>query len=217
MNDPHLSLDGLSGFLKERLRWPLPGAEAHRVMFPAMPDSLRPAYAPGGPVKEGSVLVLLYEESGLIRFPLIKRASYPGIHGGQISLPGGKAEPGENAVETALREGEEEIGIRGDRVTVIGKLTGLHVVVSNFFVTPVVGVLKGKPEFIPDPYEVERVLVCSVHQLVNQQEILKKEILAAGNVQLLAPHFQVEEEVVWGATAMVLNEFRMVLAGARQP
>jgi 8-oxo-dGTP pyrophosphatase MutT (NUDIX family) len=66
---------------------------------------LLPDFKHALPPKPGSVLILLYEENGLIRFPLIKRPTYSGAHSGQVSLPGGKAESGETFVETALRGG----------------------------------------------------------------------------------------------------------------
>lgn len=211
MNAHDTSLDALADFLQERLQRPLPGAAAHASMFPLTRGNLRPKFKSSVPDRQGSVLILLYEQDGGVYFPLIKRPSYPGVHGGQISLPGGKADPGEAPAETALREGEEEIGIDSGSVTVLGQLTGFMVLVSNIFITPVVGIYRGLPTFKPDPREVERVLVYSLGELMRLEEIPKKEILSSGSIPLMAPHFEVGDEVVWGATGMVLNEFRMVL------
>ncbi len=211
--DGEFDLSELARYLEERLQQPLPGTTAHEAMFPSSRGNRRPRYRASAPVRQGSVLLLLFQQAGEIYFPLIKRPAYAGVHGGQVSLPGGKAEPGETVLQTALREGEEEIGIHGDRVTALGQLTSFNVVVSNIYITPIVGTYEGVPEFIPDPREVDRVLLGSVSQLRLQREITKREVLSGTSLPLIAPHFEVQREVVWGATAMILNEFRLLLRG----
>ncbi|MFO7256185.1 MAG: CoA pyrophosphatase [Bacteroidota bacterium] len=208
-----LNLSDLARYLQERLQQPLPGITAHEAMFPASRDEIQARYKFATPPRQGSVLLLLFEENGGIYFPLIKRPAYAGVHGGQVSLPGGKAEPGETALQTALREGEEEIGIVGHKVTAVGQLTSFNVLVSNIYITPIVGIYEGVPEFVPDPHEVDHVLLGSVSQLRQQQEITKREVISGARLSLLAPHFEVQKEVVWGATAMILNEFRLLLRG----
>lgn len=156
-------------------------------------------------------MILLYEEDGKIFFPLTKRPDYLGTHGGQISLPGGKAEPGETIFDTALREAEEEIGISATNIEIIGTLSEFFVIPSNFLVTPVVGLLRDSPAFVPDQKEVVKILQGSLDELVREDAVHTKEILAAKMFPMLAPHFEIEQEVVWGATAMILNEFRWVV------
>lgn len=75
------------------------------------------------------------------------------------------------------------------------------------------GTYEGMPEFVPDPREVDRVLYGSVSQLRLQHEIPTREVMAGTSLPLMAPHFEVQREVVWGATAMILNEFRLLLRG----
>lgn len=205
-----MSLDELTKKLSLRLQRPLPGVTAHEPMRAIPVGDFHPTFEHEFPPKPGSVLILLYEDQGVIRFPLIKRPVYTGAHSGQISLPGGKAEPGEDAVQTALREGEEEIGVDHRAVNVVGRLSDFFVIPSNFMVTPVIGVVKD-PVFHPDPREVSRIISCSLLDLLLEGAIKNKEILAAGQYRMMAPHFEIEDEVVWGATAMMLNEFRMVL------
>jgi len=206
-----LSLQTLSQQLLERLLLPLPGGDAHEP-FRAQPvGDVRPLFDHKLPPKPGGVLILLYEENGMIKFPLTKRAEYAGAHSGQISLPGGKAEPGEDAVQTALRECEEEIGVDRNTLTILGKLSDFFVMPSNFMVTPVIAAIDHKPEFNPDPYEVVKILTGDVAALIRDDAMKQKEILAAGKYKLHAPHFEIEGEVVWGATAMMLNEFRLIL------
>ena len=71
--------------------------------------------------------------------------------------------------------------------------------------------MAGKPVFRPDPYEVARVIEGRLPDISAENAMKQKEIIAAGKYRMMAPHFEIENEVVWGATAMMLNEFRTVL------
>jgi 8-oxo-dGTP pyrophosphatase MutT (NUDIX family) len=197
--------------LSIRLKEALPSALAHDPLRAVPVGNVIPKFEHKLPPKPGSVLILLYESDGRILFPLIKRAEYNGAHSGQVSLPGGKAEPNEDAIQTALREAHEEIGIDPSAISVIGRLSDFFVIPSNFLVTPVVAAFRGTPIFTPDPYEVVRILNGAVDSLVREDAVRTKEIIAAGQFRMNAPHFEIENEVVWGATAMMLNEFRFVL------
>ena len=199
------------GRLQKRLGQPLPGTAAHEPLRAEPIGAFRPKFEHKVPPKPGAVLLLLYPDNGSIKFPLTKRPDYVGTHGGQVSFPGGKAEPGETSEQTALREGEEEIGIDSAQVEVIGKLTDLFVIPSNFMVTPIVAIQKSKSVFKPDPVEVVRILEGKLDDLLRPDSIQRKEILAAGIYPLSAPHFLIDNEIVWGATSMMLNEFRVIL------
>ncbi len=190
---------------------PLPGDEAHAPLRATPVGSVIPKFEHKVAAKLGSVLILLYPDEGQIRFPLIKRPDYLGAHSGQISFPGGKAEPGEDYVDAALREGEEEVGVRKESVNVIGRLSDFFVIPSNFLVVPVIGYVNHKPLFVPDPVEVVKIISGNLSQLIQEEAVKEKEILAAGKYRMKAPHFEIENEVVWGATAMMLNEFRVIL------
>jgi hypothetical protein len=78
-------------------------------------------------------------------------------------------------------------------------------------VTPVIATLDHKPVFKPDAFEVARILEGDVAALLHPGAMKQKEILAAGKYRMMAPHFEIDGEIVWGATAMMLNEFRLVL------
>lgn len=197
--------------LEKRLREPLPGPAAHEIMRAVPVGKKIPAFAHKTPPRPGSVLILLYPDSNRIMFPLIKRSNYLGLHSGQVSFPGGKAEGGEDIVETALRECNEEIGIDKGEVKVIGKLSNFFVIPSNFIVTPVVGFVSSKPALVADPVEVAKILHADIESILPDTAMLEKEIIAGQSYQMMAPHFEIENEVVWGATAMMLNEFRTVL------
>jgi len=197
--------------LAQRLSQALPGDLAHSSMRATPVGTTLPAFNHSLPPRPGGVLILLYEQDGLIKFPLIKRQEYLGAHSGQVSLPGGKAEAGEGSLQAALREGEEEIGVNQQELVVLGKLSDFFVIPSNFLVTPVIATIEKEPVFKPDSYEVAKIIIGSIDELMREDAIKEKEILAAGKYRMMAPHFEIEGEIVWGATAMMLSEFRMVL------
>lgn len=197
--------------LSKRLKAPLPGPLAHEPMRATPVGKLVPDFKHNTPPKPGSVLLMLYPDNGKIMFPLIKRPDYLGAHGSQVSFPGGKAEAGEDVFETALREGNEEIGIKKEEVKIIGRLSDFFVIPSNFMVTPVVGYVTSSPVLIPDPVEVAYILHGDVEAILPDSAVYQKDILAARQFEMRAPHFLIENEIVWGATAMMLNEFRTIL------
>lgn len=207
-----LTLDNITSYLRKRLAQDLPGSAAHEVMRAQPVGNLRPSFKSEDPPRPGGVLILLYEQDGIVQFPLIKRPDYAGTHGGQISFPGGKAEQGEDRLMAALREGEEEIGVNRDTIKVIGQLSDFHVIPSNFLVTPVVATLeKTVPRFIPDPIEVARIISVPLEEIMKETALQQGEIIVGGYYKLMAPHFSIEGEMVWGATAMILNELRYIL------
>lgn len=207
----NMVFDTLIAQLENRLKQKLPAAAAHELLRARPVSGKFPDFGHKLPPKPGGVLILLYEENGVIKFPLIKRSTYHGAHSAQVSFPGGKAEPNENIIQTALREGKEEIGIAPNDVKVLGRLSDFNVIPSNFLVSPVVAVIDYVPNFIADPREVEKVINANVPDLLRNDAILEQEILAAGTYPMIAPHFLIENEIVWGATAMMLNEFRVLL------
>ena len=198
--------------LESRICQPLPGASAHETMRAVPVSGVMPRFEHKLPPRPGSVLILLYPgDDGEPLFPLIKRNDYSGAHSGQVSFPGGKAEPGESYIETALREAQEEIGIEPDKVRIIGRLSEFFVIPSNFQIVPVIGAIDRRPEFLADPREVSRILEARLMSIVPESGIRQKEILAAGQFRMNAPHFEIDGEIVWGATAMILSELRACL------
>lgn len=160
-----------------------------------------------------SVLILLYPGRENIQptFVVTLRPTYEGIHSGQISLPGGRFELiDENLMQTALREANEEIGINQAEVTIIGKLTELYIPPSNYLVQPFVGFTGKPPVFHPQPEEVAQIIEIPVKTLLNENNLVRKEI-TAGGFQFSAPSFVIDGTTIWGATAMILNEFKEIL------
>lgn len=193
--------------LSHRLEKPLPGREAQVKMAPYPVDESRFQENLSNPSKPGGVMILLYPHKGDIYLPLMKRPTYAGAHSGQVSFPGGKFEQEDVDLRTtALRETEEEIGVRSEKVEVIGSLSDLFIIASNFKVYPSVGYVNERPVFVPDAVEVESVLEVSLSQLRDESK-RGVEQMTFGNYTIQSPYFDVEGHVVWGATAMMLSEF----------
>lgn len=191
----------------------MPGASAHELMQPRMADGSPFRLKHSTPPRKGGVLILFYEATnGEIKFPLIQRPNYEGIHSGQMALPGGKYEEEDgDQYATALRETEEEIGVDREGVEIIGSLTEFFVAASNYMVLPVLGKLQRVPEFTPDPGEVDEVVVVNLEDLLNPEKKKTKEMVVRGSFKMNCPYFDLEEKVVWGATAMILSELVEIL------
>jgi 8-oxo-dGTP pyrophosphatase MutT (NUDIX family) len=201
----------IEAFLNERMLKPLPGRDAQAEMAPRPIDESRFNENPKYPARPGGVMVLLYPKQGELYLPLMKRPSYDGAHSGQVSFPGGKVEKEDkDLVDTALRETEEEIGVKRHEISVIGQLTELFIIASNFKVLPSLGLMDYSPVFKPDPYEVESVLEVPFEQLndISRQGIQEMKF---GKYTIQSPYFEIEGHKVWGATAMMLSELKAIL------
>ena len=197
--------------LKHRLSRPLPGAAAHDRMKAHRSSGQEIIFKHQGPPRDGGVALLLYRDQGQWCFPLMKRREYPGVHSGQISLPGGKMEPGDaNLVDTAVRETQEELGFRVDSGQVIGNLSELYIIASHFNILPAVGILDQKPVIRQDNREVEYTIIAELPKLLAPGSRKEKDIIVRG-FDIRAPYFEVDSHIVWGATAMIISEFLSVV------
>ena len=196
--------------LNQRLQQPLPGISAHNTMASETRLKLKMP-SPNERTRESAVLILFYPSDNQIFIPLILRPQYDGVHGGQMAFPGGRAEKeDENLIRTALREAQEEIGIRISDVKILGKLTKLFIPPSNFYVQPVIGYMTRKPEFYPDPREVDKVIEISLEDLKNPDKIGRKTLNVRG-LEIDTPFYDILETTVWGATAMMIAELLIVI------
>ena len=145
----------------DRFTGPLPaGPEA---LIPALADSrLRARMEPTGRERDAAVLVLLFPDAaGDARLVLTERLTYEGYHSGEVSLPGGKADPGDaDLVATALREAAEEVALdpAAAGVSVLGRLDDVLIPVSAFRISPIVAVADRAPALAANPAEVARIL-----------------------------------------------------------
>lgn len=202
-------IPGLIEVLGKKLQWALPGIEAQKKMAP-VPRSIPPFATTEKNATPSAVLILLFPKNDSWSFILTERSSQVEHHQGQVSLPGGAQEDGESLQETALRETEEELGIDIENVSVLGPLTPLFIPMSGFIVHPFVGWTKSQPEIQPDPVEVIAVPIVSIDQLLAPENI-KREKRKHRGIEVDIPFFDFEKAKVWGATAMILSEFREIL------
>jgi len=205
----------LKHILTDALKKELPGARAHNLMLPtAREDSFRfPVFEV--PPQKSAVLFLFYLDEESIKFPLIQRPTYDGAHSGQIGLPGGKQEKTDaDLIQTALREAREEIGIEPNLVEIVGCLSNLHIAVSNFVVTPVIGFVEKKPDYSIDPVEVESLIETDLSCLFHPSHRKQGTVLARGKFKIQTPYFDIDNKIVWGATAMMLSELVVILSEA---
>lgn len=190
----------------------LPGNRAHREMISYARPSAEIVQTLNVNPRHSAVLILLYQEDEQWHFPLIKRQAYNGVHSKQISLPGGQVDEGDvDLAFTSLRETHEEIGVAPDRIKLIGQLSEIYIPPSNFLVTPFVGYLNQHTEFIREEKEVNRIIKTGVKELMDLSIEKRDKFVRDGNVKMEVSSFIIDNEVVWGATAMMLNEFRTVL------
>jgi 8-oxo-dGTP pyrophosphatase MutT (NUDIX family) len=165
------------------------------------------------------VLLPLFEAAGEARLVLTRRPDSMLHHQGEIAFPGGKIDPAVDVGprDAALREAEEEIGLRRVDVEVIAELDPIHTFAGPFLISPFVGVLAAPPHLVPDPVEVERVFDVAVSELLTDgvhHEERWGDIYGANRPMHF---FDLEDETVWGATARILAGFLAHLTGVAVP
>ena len=206
---------GIIERLAARLKQTLPGENAQLLMGSNRRLSEFRLTSPNENTRLSSVMILLFPHNGELYSVFIKRNEYKGVHGGHISLPGGKFESFDNtAKNTALRETYEEIGVRQDEILVLGELTKIFIPPSNFIVYPFLGFINYKPIFIPQIKEVAEIFDYPVKILLDRNTIKNKEFLTFDGLKFIAPYYDIANQVVWGATAMILSEFAEILKEA---
>ncbi len=201
--------------LKNEILAGLPGTEVQWQM--ASSDRMVRNFprTPGKDARAASVLILLYPYNESVYTVFMQRPDYNGVHGGQISFPGGKQEPSdENAVHAAVREAKEETGVNPEEITVLGTLTPLFIPVSNIVVTPVVAWIKEKPLFRHQAEEVEFLFDADIKRFYDP-DIVKVKPVKIGSETMEVKYYDYEGHMIWGATAMILHELLAILRRGR--
>ena len=198
--------------LKKALQNPLPGKEVQVKMAPYSSKVNEKFKDITEKSKTACVLILIYPVNNIPHLVLMKRPSYDGHHSGQISFPGGKYEEADESFEyTALREAQEELNILPEKVSILGQLSRIFIPPSNFEVHTFIGFCNEKPLFIKDPKEVDKIIEIDLPYILSDQAIKEKMMRLSAGFTFQVPYFDIQNEVVWGATAMILFELREML------
>jgi 8-oxo-dGTP pyrophosphatase MutT (NUDIX family) len=187
-----------------------------------LPDRVRAAVPPDrtgrpSPVKElgaspSAVLIPIYEEAGELHVVLTRRAQSLRTHKGEVSFPGGRADPGETYVEAALREAQEEVFLDPSLVEPLGELDHLTTVTRRAYIVPIVGLIHGRPELGRNPAEVEAVLHVPLSELMSAH-VFREELWGEGDTARPVYFFELVGDTVWGATAALLRQLLAMLTG----
>ena len=189
----------------------MPGMASHKEMSPPYRHQL---FMKNTLYKDAAVAVLLYKKDNDHYFPLIRRPSgNPNDkHSGQVSLPGGKLDLIDTGfADCALRELKEELGLDKQNIHKLGELSELLIPVSNYRVRPFVFSTGDNLVFYPQESEVQYVLEIKLDELLNTCNIETGEVVLDSGMRLPdIPYFCLNDHKIWGATAMILNEFKNV-------
>jgi 8-oxo-dGTP pyrophosphatase MutT (NUDIX family) len=176
---------------------------------------LRPRVSsPGASARPAAVLALVFPDAaGEARIVLTERVSYDGHHSGEVSFPGGKAEPADrDPADTALREASEETALdpAAAMVQVLGPLDEVFIPVSDFRITPILAIAGTEPELAPNPAEVARILTPPLDAFLPDAPIETVE-RTIGDWPIRYAGYRIEGLHVWGATARILGQLGAIL------
>lgn len=163
-----------------------------------------------------AVLIPLYLDHGDWHLLYTRRTDSVDVHRGQVAFPGGRIEPGDrSAVEAALRESEEEIGLLAADVQVLGQLNPL-ITVTQFVVTPVIGVIPWPYALRPNHTEVARCFGVPLGWLAESAnlEVHSRQPFVPGLVVQVFSFKPYAGEVIWGVTARITKSLLDLLAGS---
>ena len=196
--------------LKNRLLEKLPAHESHSKVMQHRKSLDQLGELPQG-ARRSAVLILLYPTNEELHTVFILRQSYKGVHSGQIGLPGGKVEPEDISLrDTALREANEELNIQREELELLGELSPLYVPPSNFVIHPFVAFQQNRPEFVPQEREVAAIIEYPIKELLGEEKLIDTTVEVI-NGKLKVKGFNLQEKILWGATAMIIQELIDVL------
>ncbi|HPS12206.1 MAG TPA: CoA pyrophosphatase [Prolixibacteraceae bacterium] len=186
----------------------LPGEKAHRLMLPEGRTLDIPF---GKTIKESAVLIPLFFKNEILFICLTRRNKNLKHHPGQISFPGGQKEKQEQTFEeTALREMEEETGIKKEQIELLGELSTIYIPVSNFLIHPFIGYLENEPTFSVDHNEVDEIITIPMKIFLDPENKTTSPINTITGM-LNVPCYKINEQIIWGATAMIIAEITTLL------
>jgi 8-oxo-dGTP pyrophosphatase MutT (NUDIX family) len=204
-------MNDFAASLKNEILRGLPGTDAQWQM--ASSDRFIKNYPrlPREDARVAAVLILIYPYKGTTWTVFMQRPDYEGVHGGQISFPGGKREAADtDVIQTALREANEETGVNVEKINIIGKLTPLFIPVSNMIVTPVTGWIQEKPHYKYNTDEVVFLIEADLKMLLDPSIVKSKPFEIRGELVDIK-YFDYKGYTIWGATAMILHELLILI------
>jgi len=196
--------------LKNKLAGPMPGLKAQMGMIPHPRPGNKAYFEVEDSSLKAGVLLLFYPSKDKLHLVLTRRTEQVDFHKGQISLPGGRQEPGESLEQAAMREAQEELEIDPDTIQILGRLTPLYIPPSNYCIYPVVAISERRPDFRPAAQEVAEVLEIPVEHLLDPQNVHRERWIIRG-ADVEVPFYFFKGHKIWGATAMVLAELVDIL------
>ncbi|WP_435682001.1 NUDIX hydrolase [Nonlabens sp.] len=162
--------------------------------------------------RHAAVMMLIYPVNDIAHFVLIERMESKGAHSGQIAFPGGRKEKEDaNDSVTAIRETHEEVGIYPEQQEIITAGTPIYIPPSNYMVAPFLAFAKAELQFTPQPSEVKSIIEIPLHELLDAQNVQKITLSTSYMNEVTVPCYKLQNQVVWGATAMMLAEFKSML------
>lgn len=197
--------------IKQNLQSPLPGKSSHLKLAPF---AARLDYTVPPDVYEAAVLILLYLKNDKLYFPLITRQSHHSEdkHRGQIALPGGRKDTTDIDIRsTSLRECSEEIGVDREQIELLGALSPLYIPVSYHYVFPYVGLYHGQLNFKLQTSEIHSIHEIEITDLLVMENRKTQKLTTTEGPIREVPIIQIGELTIWGATAMILEEFTDVI------
>lgn len=201
--------------LIKRFEKELPGEKSHLAFMPLRGSSME-QIKKGVPFREAAVAIILFHnEENRLSTIVTRRQEYDGSHSGQISFPGGKKEMDDNTLlDTAIRECHEEIGVYASNFEFLKELTPLFVPVSQFLITPYVFYSHHKSfNYMRSEREVAAIHELDLLDLYRSESIVTIDIQINNTFTMKnVPHFKQGEILIWGATALILNELKDLLS-----
>jgi 8-oxo-dGTP pyrophosphatase MutT (NUDIX family) len=163
-------------------------------------------------VRHAAVLVPLFDSEGAYHILLTKRTNRVDAHKGQISFPGGAVDEGDRSFEeTALREAHEEIGLRPEDVTILGRTDDARTLASNFVIHPFVGLIPYPYPFKMSPGEVKKLIEAPFGLFLpdpSRDRTLPVHYEGKIYESVAYPY---DGDVIWGATARIIENLVEIL------
>lgn len=176
---------------------------AARVPLRLPPDPTR---------RQAAVLLPLFRHAADYHLVLTKRTDTLKHHKGQIAFPGGAFDPSDgDLLTTALRESYEEIGIRPEDVTVVGRLDDMATFATSFTISPFVGVIPYPYSFRPNPLEVATIFEAPLSVLADPAVFRSFVRTREDGVRIVDYEYHIGGHVIWGATARIIQHFLQLI------